>query len=376
MAEELGGAERELILACLVRDPALDARICELAGEALAWSDLFLAALWHKVAFLVYTRLQTTGALDLALVEGNLHLLLLNHWKQLQKVNALRSELYATAAVEICAIAEQAGVDLAVSKGGIAMFGREYSRIERKTYDVDFIGRRDELRGIEEVFRRGGFAYGEYSHSREAILPPRQDDLRKYLFQGRGLPNLLRKVDSGPVDYLVAQVRFRVGSGTTHGNWVPAERLLERSESREGIRVVSRPDLALQLALHLHREATEIEYQSWNLDWNLVKICDFQRVVQDLGGQAAVEELVERAAELGFTSELGFAAGITALLFPSEDLDGLLALLDKPRGSSGGPGPARPAVDEATVWRAIWSVGVDSKAQRGAWVQIAGAKTT
>lgn len=376
MAMQLGKAERNLILSCVTKDPSLDAGIRELASERLEWNDIFMSSLWHKVAFIVYARLQDTRALDIALTEGNLHLLLLNHWKQLQKVNKLRSELYGAVAVEICSTAEEVGVDLAISKGGIAMFGREYSHAERKTYDVDFIGRREELRGIEEVFRRTGFGYGEYSHSQEMIGPARPGDLRKHLLQGRGLPNFLRKVESGPVDYLIAQVRFRVGSGSTQGNWLPAERLLEQAETRSGIRVVSRSDLALQLALHLHREAHEVEYQSWNLDWNLIKVCDFHRIIDEAPTTSQLRILVERAVALGFDAEMMFAALVTSALFSSQKLAELVALLREQGSKSAELDAVQSAFDESAVRRAIWSVGLQNFGQRGNWVEIAGAKTT
>lgn len=364
-----GDAERELILRAVSRDTDAGEELAELALRRLDWNTIFVAALWHKVAFLVYARLQSSGALDLALTKGNLPLLLLNHWKQLLKVNRIRSRIYAEVAVELCGIAEARGVALAVSKGGIALFGTVYTQAERKVYDVDFLGRRDEVRAIEAVFEQAGFRYGEYSHARERIEPPRPGDLRKHLLQGRGLPNLLRKPESDVIDYLVAQVRFRVGSGSTQGNWVPADRLLERTEDRGGLRVVCWPDLALQLALHIHREANEVEYQSWNLDWNLVKLCDFDRIVHHSPAADTVDGLVARAIELGFTAEVSFAARATAALFASPVFDDIIA-----KCATSAPDPA--PLDRSAIQRSIWSVGQRDEAQQGTWVDIVGAKTT
>src|SRR5579862_4793086 len=274
----IGKLEIRFLLQCISRDRDRDEEIRELAKCSLDWNTLFLSALWHKIAFIVYARMRETGALDLALTRGNLPLLILNHWKQLAKVNEVRSRLYANVAVELCQAASSAGIDLVVSKGGIALFGSAYSYFERKTYDIDFIARRSDIGAIEELFARCGFRYGQYAHATESLGPARSGDVRKHLLQGRGLPNFVRPLSDGPIDCLVAQVRFRIGAGYAGGRSISAEPLIDKSVARDEIRVVSWPDLMLQLALHVHREAHEDEYARWNLSWNLVKFCDFDRV--------------------------------------------------------------------------------------------------
>jgi len=375
MTSQLGRAEREFLTLAVSRDRAHDERLRELAAGHLDWNQILLAALWHKVAFIVYERLRSTRSLDLAVTAGNLHLLMLNHWKQLTKVNELRSRLYESAAAEICQAAELAGVDLAVAKGGVLLFGTAYTRSERKMYDVDFIGKRAQAAEIEDVFRQAGFRYGEYSHDSETIEPPRPGDLRKHLLQGRGLPNFLSKPDSPVIDYLVAQVRFRVGAGGSAGNWIPADAMLGQAETRSGVRAVSWPDLSLQLALHIYREATEVEYQAWNLDWNLIKLCDFDRLVHAAALPGVTGGLVERARELGFTREVAFSAQVTNMIFPSP----LLAEIAARCGGTNSTSSAFELAglgDQDSVREKIWSVGTVSLPQRGAWVEIAGAKTT
>jgi Uncharacterised nucleotidyltransferase len=366
---QIGLAERKLLLLCTARGDSGDERIRELSASTLDWNSIFLSALWHKVAFLVLARLRATGAMDIAISDGNLHLLLLNHWKQLSKVNKIRSELYAAAAVRIASAARERGVALAVSKGAIALFGSVYTYEERKAYDVDYVGRRSEIRGIEEALAQAGFSYGEYSHSREAIEPPRPDSRRKYLLQGRGLPNFLNKPDSDVIDYMVAQVRFRVGSGSVAGNWISADPMLDRAEGRNGITVLAWDDLAVQLALHIHREVHEAEYQTWNLDWNLIKLCDLDRILHFAPGQNLPGAAASRALELGFGSEVAFAAHVTNEIFPSPATEELIRLC-------GGWDATAAAYDSAAIDKALWSIGDVNQSQDGAWVQLAGPKTT
>jgi Uncharacterised nucleotidyltransferase len=359
----LGYVEQQLVLDCLSDGP--DEPILECCAGPLDWNAIFLSTLWHKVAFLVYARLRRSGAVDVAVTEGALPLLLLNHWKQLARVNEIRSMLYRDVALQICDAAREHDIDLAISKGGVALFEKIYQPYERKTYDVDFLGRRSEMRAIEDVMRHCGFTYGEYSHGLEAIAPPRNRDLRKHLLHGRGLPNFLRVVDASPIDYLVAQVRFRVGSGTAEGNGVPAELLLAHAEWRDGIRVVSWTDLALQMALHVHREAHEGDYQALNLGWNLIKLLDLQRVVAIGGPHMVGEALVARAEELGFTAELAFAIEITRSVLPSSELTEIAERI----------GPIA-SVDRTKTLEAIWSLGTRTERQSGSWRELVGPKTT
>jgi hypothetical protein len=366
MLMAIGELERRFLLECVMRGSDRDGEIRELAMCPLDWNSLFMSALWQKIAFLVYSRMKATSAIDIALARGNLPLLLLNHWKQLAKVNEVRSRLYADVAVELCEAASSVGVDLVVSKGGIAMFGSVYSHFERKTYDVDFIARRHDVGALGELFASCGFRHGEYAHATESLGPARSGDVRKHLLQGRGLPNFVRPVSDGPIDYLVAQVRFRIGAGYAGGRSVSADALMERAVNRDGIRVVNWADLSLQLALHVHREAHEDDYARWNLGWNLVKLCDFDRALHR-GREELADELVARAAELGFLAEVAFAARATAIFFPSPLLDDVAL-----RCSRGDP----PALDADELHTKLWSTGTGLGRQEGVWVDLAGPKTT
>jgi Uncharacterised nucleotidyltransferase len=363
----LGADERNFLVTCVGRSP--DEEVLDVATRRLDWNAVFVSSIWHKVAFLVYERLCNSGALDAALDVGNLPLILLNHWKQLYRVNGYRSRLYMEAARNLCAAAAEMGVPLVVAKGGPILFDRLYTPAERKTYDIDFLARQADLRGIEMAMASCGFSYGEYSHGRGELLPPRPGDLRKHLLQGRGLPNFVKVTGDPFVDYLVAQVRFRVGSGSSAGHWVSAEELLDRTVRERGMQIVSWPDLALQLALHIHREAHEPEYHAWNLDWNLIKLCDFDRLVHMADGDDVLEQMIVRATELGFAREVAFAAQVTNIVFPSGRT---VDIAERCASAAGGVA----TLDPARITAAIWEVGSRYGGQRSAWTTLAGTKTT
>ncbi|GAB7142762.1 nucleotidyltransferase family protein [Mycobacterium riyadhense] len=361
----LGERERSLILLCIGRDRERDHDIVDLARMQCDWNAIFMSSLWHKVAFLVYARLRETGALDIAMANGNLPLLLLNHWKQLTKVNEIRSELYASAAAELCAAATAHGVDLVVAKGGIAMFGTIYTKYERKTYDVDFLARPGQTRLIEQVFGECGFRYGAYNHSEQKLYPQRPGELRRHLLQGRGLPNFMR-AEGGVIDYLIAQVRFRVGANSRTEYWVSADPLIDASETRDQIRVVNWCDLGLQMGLHIYREAHEHEHRQLNHHVNLIKFCDFDRVLNSRGSDFA-DDVYRRACEFGFAEELGFAAASTNIFLPSA-ISAELADRCAAKTELG--------LDVAEMTDEVWSTGLNFEGQRGGWLDFSGPKIT
>lgn len=110
------------------------------------------------------------------------------------------------------------------------------------------------------------------------------------------------------------------------------------------------------------------EYQRWNLDWNLIKLCDFDRVMHL--PQISIAAVMDRVAELGFTREFGFAAHITDMMLPS----GQFAEIAERCGD--GAQWYAERYDRKTVERLIWSVGTALNRQASPWTTIVGAKTS
>jgi Uncharacterised nucleotidyltransferase len=318
----------DALLALCIRPEAADQEaLRSLVLSDLPWTEIFSEALWHKVAFLAYDRLASSDLLDAALTEGNLPLLLLNHWKQLHRVNLHRNRLYLEECQTISACLRWHEADHAVAKGGPLLIGRVYDACQRKMYDVDFIARREHLSRIQAAFAELGYQNGVYHHATETITPLPHDEIRKWLLHSRGMPNFLRKVQGDDlVDVLVAQVQFKVGS-TADGSATDAGPLLERAVTRNAMRVVDDADLLLQLVLHIVRESRDVEFAEWRMDWNLIKLCDLDRFLHTTADTAA---FVDRAEQLGFLEQSVYALLTLAQVFPSPVTDRLVAeVLDR-----------------------------------------------
>lgn len=317
----------EVLIALCARPETVDpAAVRALVLSDLPWTEIFAEALWHKVAFLVYDRLAGSGLLDEALTRGSLPLLLLNHWKQLHKVNLRRNRLYLEESQTVSACLTWHRADHAVSKGGPLLIGRVYETGQRKMYDIDFIARREQLGRVQAAFAELGYRHGAYDHATETITPLPHDEVRKWLLHARGLPNFLRSPSDEIVDVLVAQVQFKVGS-TADGSAMDTGPFLDRALSRGAMRVVDDVDLLLQLVLHIVRETRDEEFREWRMDWNLIKLCDLDRFLDAVADDAMLTAFTDRAEQLGFLEQSLYAFLTLTKVFPSRAADDVIERL-------------------------------------------------
>lgn len=310
--------EQQVLLLSSARDSDLNNDILgkKVVGE-LDWNRIFLDAMNHKVLFILYEKLNRLGLLDVALKEGNLSLLLLNHWKQLYKVNGIKNEIYFQELSKLQKKFSDNHVKCVISKGGPVLINQVYSITERKMYDLDFIASREDIAKISECFYEVGFIHGEYIHSNDELIPSEKSEIRKWLLHTRGIPNFVKKVNSPVIDIVVAQVQFKIGS-TIKGGTIDTTKLIEDADVKDGILAVSDEDLLIQLANHIYRETQEEEFADWNMNWNLIKFCDLDRYIHyKFDGNKKRAELIKRIVELGFVNQALYAFYYTDKLFPS-----------------------------------------------------------
>ncbi|NUT19788.1 MAG: hypothetical protein HOV77_11415 [Hamadaea sp.] len=378
--------DEELDLLIALCDPGTDdaaARVSimeRMTAQQIDWNRLFILGLWHKVAFLALQRLMDLDLLDAALESCGLPLLLLNHWKQLHRVNLRRNELLQTELGRIVMAFQRRAVPYAVGKGGPLLIGPCYRPSERKMYDLDFLAPRDAFEAATAAMAEGGYVMGRYGHSQSSIMDLREGELRKWLLISRGLPNFIRKIDDVALDISIAQIQFRIGSTGQGGRSIPADPLIANaaacdvgwSGTSDNVMVArpSMPDTFLQLALHIVRETTDAEHRDWGMSWNLIKLCDLDRFVRTL--QVPTHEITDRAIELGFATHCRYALEATFAVFPgSAPVATLLA-----RFRDLLPAEDIPTPTIATIGREMAALAQVSKPADSSWTAWMGVKTT
>lgn len=309
--------EQYLLLAlCNKAFPPSD-EVRALVKEDINWTTLFVDSLWHKVAFIVLENLLTSGLADSALREGSLPLLIFNHWKQLYNVNSIRNAIYLKEAQEISILLKNRNIDVVVSKGGVALIGKVYTISNRKMYDIDFIGRREQHKEILRAFHECGYQLGNYEHGTDRITPLGQNEMRKWLMHTRGLPNFIKPINSEVMPYLIAQVQYLVGT-TAKNETISSEIFLNSAAEENGVITISEPDLLIQLVLHLYRETHEDSFQEWNMDWNLIKFCDLDRFFHYLHNRGELNKFLNRVDELKLHKPCIYSFELVNMVFPSQ----------------------------------------------------------
>ncbi|TYB48531.1 nucleotidyltransferase family protein [Actinomadura chibensis] len=336
------------------------------------WNRTFLLALWHKVAFIVYERLRTTGLLDTAIGSGRLPLLLANHWSQLVAVNQVRHANHSAELEQIDAALTAHGVRYAVGKGGPLLIPEIYSPYERKMYDVDLLADRSHSEAVIEALRGIGYQMGAYDRRTRTLRGIGKDDLRNWLLHSRGLPNFVKVADSRLIDHSICQVQFHLGDTKT-GKTRPAGVLLDGRVRRNRFWAIERAAVLTQLGLHIYREFTDESFRHWGMGSNLVKFADLARWVDHLDDDEFAES-VDVVRLLGHTAEISAAARLTGLILGSPRLEDLVSL-DR---TGMGRADRDRAVTRSGLYDAmdqIFRTAADG-ADESRWSKLVGFKTT
>lgn len=364
--------DRELILlveACDCTGPASRETLEQLIADGIDWSRLFMVAMWNKVLFLLYDRLVELRLIDQALRSGGLPLLLLNHWKQLHRVNAERNKTQAEELAKLGTLLQREGVDYAVGKGGPLLIGRCYVPTSRKSYDLDLLGSREQIDELRRVMALAGYRHAVYSHETGEYSELPSVEVRKWLLHARGLPNFVKRIDALHMDYIIVQVQFKIGS-TAKGGWSDAGVMLERAISTSaGLRSVCDEDLLIQLALHIYRETHESSFDDWSMSWNLIKFCDLARFARWISDQGKAADVAARARELGFVEQCVYALDLAGLVYPSAALSTLREQLEPVGRSSAAPS----ALD---VRQRFAQVGRGTQRRESSWASLMEPQTT
>ncbi|MBC1513578.1 nucleotidyltransferase family protein [Listeria booriae] len=316
-----------LILSCSNADLNKDA-LDKLVRSKLDWDFIFLSGIKHKVLFTVYFNLNKYGLLDTALNKGNLPLILLNHWKQLHYINLNRNQLILSESAKLESYFAKNNILCCITKGGPRLIGDIYDIEERKMYDIDFIGNKEDYYNIDEILKKQGYDHKSYEFKTNELKETDKEDIKKWLLLTRGLPNYVKHMENLSNDLFIVQLQFRFGSANDNKH-IKANDLLSRISIKNNAFFIPTEVVAIQLASHIHRETTEREFDDWNMNWNLVKFLDFQRYIDKyFTTELQWNELFKIAESINYTNELLYSVFYTKSIFQSKNLELVYSYLD------------------------------------------------
>lgn len=363
--------ENELILLLCDKDYKNKKKEIEnIVTNPLDWFSVFTDAMIHKVLFICFEKLKELKLLNICLSKGNLSLLLLNHWDQLYQVNLLKNKQYFEELQRIHTVLKKANIEYAVAKGGIALIGSVYSISERKMYDIDLIANKTDYKLLDESLKSLGFFNANYDHDLGEYIEVEKDEIRKWLLHTRGLPNYVKPIPLSK--HILLQVQFKIGSTIT-GDIRDASHLIEKAtESNNNLSIVAQEDLAIQLALHIYRETIEPSFKAWNMDWNLIKICDFDRYINHyLTEDKAVDILISRIEELNYIEPFLYSVYFTNLIYPSLILEELKMILEAKSDKSF----VEKLYQQKEILNLVFNIGSNKEKENLNWEKLMGSKT-
>ncbi|MCP9282872.1 MULTISPECIES: nucleotidyltransferase family protein [Bacillus] len=367
---EISVENKLLLLLCDKKPSQSREEIISLILEPIDWYSFFSIAMKHKVLFICFEKLRDLELLNFSLKEGNLSLLMLNHWEQLYEVNTYKNKKYMEELNKINYAFSDAGINYAIAKGGPALIGKVYTISERKMYDIDLIANKKDYQKLDNTLKLLGYFNANYNHDKKEYLPVSQEEIRKWFLHTRGLPNYVKPVDS-IIRQVLLQIQFKIGSTIT-GETIDAAKLIQDSKKEnENLSVISPEDLAIQLALHLYRETIEPSFEAWNMDWNLIKICDFDRYINYYNENNVISNLINRIEELDCVKPFLYSTYFTNLVYPTPVLKKVIDLLVNKSEENF----IENLFERKNILGEIFKLGEGDKKNESEWEKLMGIKT-
>jgi hypothetical protein len=246
------------------------------------------------------------------------------------QVNQVRNEALARELVTILGELARRSVRPVVRKG--AVLGQEvYGDVGvRRSFDIDLMVEPDEVPAVEAVLTALGYAEGNPSANRRAIVPRER---REAVFWAMRVPNrqFQRPTSERFVNMYVVDLclnHFLPGGGYD----LPAGDLANRSRSVRlfgaTARAFTTEEMVIDLTTHLFKEATSLHYMNLAKDLTVSKFLDVATLVSSQPVDWSVVQ--DRVAAYKVREPVYFAMHYTDVVYPGTIPSGVLDAL---RGS-------------------------------------------
>ncbi|MGY1422622.1 nucleotidyltransferase domain-containing protein [Bacillus cereus] len=199
----------------------------------------------------------------------------------------------------------------------------------RSLNDVDFLISTDDRQTVSNILKDHGYVVGDYSWTEDHIQPINKAEELMWRMNVGNLYSHVKKIENPFLKFLIVDFSYDVD---LQKNYHVSTELLKSAEKKS---ILGMPtyllndlDFFFHIAIHLYKEATNVEFVNHQADLNLIKFCDLREFLLVKRNEFDWKFVARRAKELGIEKALYFAIYYTELIYQEQLVGELLELLD------------------------------------------------
>lgn len=301
---------------CKFLDPDRE-KIKSILSKPIDYPFVLGHLLYNRMGAVAYHTLKTCDLL------GSINREFCNILASVYEADCERAESFSMAVDMMSRILQHADFPYALLKG--AYLASVYPKGLRTSNDVDILIGQENITNLAKLLTKHGFEQG---HLRNGMFFPaaRLEIISSRMNRGETVP-FVKKVDLPGLEYCEADINFSIDSVAYQKKDVVSIMLGNR---RKLIHDTSYTlciwDFFIHLCVHLHKEATVINWVEMGRDLSLYKFCDLYVLVRKWMDEEFYEAVRHRIHNYELERECYYALYLTRELFQIEnsELDRLL----------------------------------------------------
>lgn len=188
----------------------------------------------------------------------------------------------------------------------------------RTSNDIDLLVRPKDVTAIGDALSNAGFRQGKVQNNK-FIPASRREVIASKMMRGETVPYIL-EVGLPFMQFFEVDINFSLDYKNSDTDTLSdmLGRTIVDTSGKQNIVTLAPDDFFIHLCSHLYKEATTFPWIKMNRDMTLYKFCDIYMLLHSKG-QKEVQELYQRAEQLGMTNICSAAILWTSALFDIEN---------------------------------------------------------
>ncbi|QHE59806.1 hypothetical protein FHE72_01180 [Rossellomorea vietnamensis] len=199
----------------------------------------------------------------------------------------------------------------------------------RSLNDIDFLISTKSKKKVSELLKEQGYIIGNYIWAKDSIEPVSKSEELMWRMNAGNLYSHVKKINNHFLKFLIVDFSYDVD---LQKNFHASEKLISAAKKSEFLGkeafLLSDLDFFFHLAIHLYKEATNVEFVNHQADLNLIKFCDIREFLLVKSKDFDWENIAKKAMDLGIEKALYFSVYYTELIYEEKLTGELLNLLD------------------------------------------------